>query len=332
MPLVSAIVSTYNAEQFIRDRIENLLQQTIVNEIEVIIVNSGSQEGEEAIINEFRSVGNIKYIKIQQRETVYQAWNRGIKISTGKFVTNANTDDRSLPEAFETMAGVLESDSSVAMVYADQYITNIPNAGFPDINRTRRFFRPKVSPLQLLWHYPIGSQPMWRSSLHFEENLWFNEVYEVAGDYDFALRVAERGEIRRIRKVLGYYYRSSGEGNKEYQDYDRTVRETVRIQNIYLRKSIASMKQLRRGLLKYQCKVLIHVPNAVFKIIYRLLKVANRAWRVLPKEYWIWMYSAVLESQDNRNEALAVLALAPVQLPVITNRRKILAEALNGAK
>ena len=43
-PLVSAIISTYNSAFFIRGRIENLLNQTISDQLEIIIVNSGSDE------------------------------------------------------------------------------------------------------------------------------------------------------------------------------------------------------------------------------------------------------------------------------------------------
>ncbi|WP_407931600.1 glycosyltransferase, partial [Ignavibacterium album] len=44
--LVSVIVSTYNSERFIRGKIEDLLNQSIFDKIEIIIINSGSLENE----------------------------------------------------------------------------------------------------------------------------------------------------------------------------------------------------------------------------------------------------------------------------------------------
>ena len=66
--LVSAIVSTYNAERFIRGCLEDLENQTIADQIEIIVVDSGSQQDEEAVIREFQEkYSNIKYIKTDNR-------------------------------------------------------------------------------------------------------------------------------------------------------------------------------------------------------------------------------------------------------------------------
>src|SRR3990167_2240646 len=89
--IVSAIVSVYNCERFIRGCLEDLEQQTIADKLEIVVVNSGSRQNEEPIIKEFQAkYDNIVYIKTEERETIYQAWNRGIKASSGKYITNAN--------------------------------------------------------------------------------------------------------------------------------------------------------------------------------------------------------------------------------------------------
>ena len=86
--LVSAIVSVYNCERFIRGCLEDLEQQTIADKLEIVVVNSGSQQNEEPIIKEFQTkYDNIVYIKTEERETIYKAWNRGIKTSSGKYIT-----------------------------------------------------------------------------------------------------------------------------------------------------------------------------------------------------------------------------------------------------
>ncbi len=93
--IVSAIVSTYNSERFMRGCLEDLENQTIANKIEIIVVDSGSEQDEESIVKEFqKKYSNIKYIKTDNRENVYTAWNRAIKAASGRYVSNANTDDR----------------------------------------------------------------------------------------------------------------------------------------------------------------------------------------------------------------------------------------------
>ncbi len=52
--LVSAIVSTYNSEKFLTGCLEDLERQTIADKLEIIVVNSGSQQNEETIVKEFQ--------------------------------------------------------------------------------------------------------------------------------------------------------------------------------------------------------------------------------------------------------------------------------------
>ncbi len=167
--LISAIISTYNSEKFIRGKIEDLLEQTISDKLEIIIVNSGSQQNEEMIIQEYaEKYPNIKYIRTEERETIYKAWNRCIKISNGKYITNSNTDDRLKENALEILSNELEKYPNVGVVYADQYITTIPNQRFNEANNNKIYYFPRYKLIHLLDRCLIGSQPMWRS---------FNSLY-----------------------------------------------------------------------------------------------------------------------------------------------------------
>ena len=119
--LISALVSTYNSERFIRGCLEDLEAQTVANKLEIIVVNSGSEQNEESIVKEFqKKYSNIKYVKTELRETIYTAWNRAIKIARGKYLTNANTDDRHRKDALEILANELDNNPDIALVYGDQ--------------------------------------------------------------------------------------------------------------------------------------------------------------------------------------------------------------------
>ena len=81
--------------------------QTIADKLEIIVVNSGSEQNEESVVKEFqKKYGNIVYIKTE-REGLYRAWNRAIKVASGQFLTNANTDDRHRKDALEVMVNML---------------------------------------------------------------------------------------------------------------------------------------------------------------------------------------------------------------------------------
>jgi glycosyltransferase involved in cell wall biosynthesis len=307
VPRVSVVISTYNSEMFIRGRLENLVEQTIFDRCEVIVVISGSQQNEELIVKEYESkYPNIHSIITPQRETIYKAWNRGAAASRGKYVTNANTDDRLRKDALEVMAATLDHHAAAAMVYADQYITTVPNSTFEESRNLERFHRQAFTRLRLLSKYDLGSQPMWRSSLHTAESLWFDERFEVAGDYDFACRVAERHNIMRIPQVLGVDYRAPNKTNKEYQDSGRTALETCDILDTYGRRYVASLPDDEFNLLFKRMKFWIRIPRTVYTLLHRGIRLVMPEQQILNRVFWCWMGSLLYEHKGRLAEAESV--------------------------
>ncbi|MBI4335204.1 MAG: glycosyltransferase [Candidatus Omnitrophica bacterium] len=207
---ISAIVSTYNSEKFIQGCLDNLLAQTVARDMEIIVINSASRQGEEAIAREYlRRHDNIKYYKTRKRETLYASWNRAIRMSSGKYLISANTDDRSRLDALEIMAQTLDENPQIALVYSNCYLTNIPNDDINSMNKKSSHLVPframDYSHKNLLRKCLCGSRPMWRRRLH-EELGGFDETCVISGDYDFWLRIAERYPMMRLPEFLHLRY------------------------------------------------------------------------------------------------------------------------------
>ena len=206
--LVSAIVSTYNAERFLRGKLEDLEAQSIAHQLEIIVIDSGSPQNERAIVEEFQGrYDNISYLRTKRRETVYQAWNRGIRMATGEFVTNANTDDRLRRDALETMVRALREHPECVLAYPDMRITMEENASF---ERHEPFgFRdwPEFDRLSLLELCCVGPFPLWRRSLH-DAIGYFDERFKSAADYEFWLRAALNHDFIHVPEFLGLYWLS----------------------------------------------------------------------------------------------------------------------------
>src|SRR2546423_10144989 len=128
---ITAIVSTYKSERFMRGCLEDLVNQTLFPQIEVIVIDSASPENEAAIVREFQERHpNIRYFRTEERETLYAAWNRAIELSSAPYLTNANTDDRHAPNALEKMAALLDKRPEVDVVYARTAITYVAGSKF----------------------------------------------------------------------------------------------------------------------------------------------------------------------------------------------------------
>jgi glycosyltransferase involved in cell wall biosynthesis len=207
-PKVTAIVSTCNAERFMRGCLEDLVAQTLLSQMEIIVVDSASPENERKIVEEFqRSHPNIIYLRTEKRETLYAAWNRAILLSRGKYLTNANTDDRHAPDAIEILAGLLDS-SEADVAYASVAITEDENARFSDAKVKGQFKARPFDRRRLFRDCMPGPQPVWRRSLH-ERFGMFDPEFRSAGDYEFWLRISGETKFVHTRKVLGLFLDSA---------------------------------------------------------------------------------------------------------------------------
>ena len=221
--LVTALVSTYNSERFIRGCLEDLEAQTIADQIEIIIIDSASPQNERTIVEEFQKrYNNIVYIRTRMREKLYAAWNRGIRMAKGKYITNTNTDDRRLPHALETEARALNQFPDVGLVYADIWGTSIENDILhgDDTKRFTHYSYFDFSLLNGLTGSNFSPQPMWRKSVH-QKIGYFDEDYVIAGDYEFFFRIARQFNALHIKAPLGLYLENTSGIEKSQPELTR---------------------------------------------------------------------------------------------------------------
>ena len=231
-PLVSAIVSTYNSARFLRGCLEDLERQTIADQLEIIVVDSASPQNERAIVEEFQQrYSNIVYLRTETRETVYGAWNRGIRAARGKYLTNANTDDRHRPDALDILARTLEANPDITLAYADCLVTRVENETFETTRATERMQWLDFNPADLLLKGCfVGPQPMWRREVH-DEHGYFDATIVSAGDYEFWLRLAQNRTFFHVKETLGLYLESPT--SVEHGNRERGAKEVLEARRRY---------------------------------------------------------------------------------------------------
>ncbi|PHX57422.1 FkbM family methyltransferase [Tychonema bourrellyi FEM_GT703] len=205
---VSAIVSTYKSEKFMRGCLQDLVEQTLYQkgEVEIIVIDSASPENEQAIVREFQSkYPNIVYERTTEREPLYPSWNRAIKMLRGVYITNANADDRHRPDALEILANYLDTHLDTSLVYADQLISTVANETWLTNQATQRFSWPDFDYSELERQCICGPQPMWRKDIHNRHG-YFRTDLIAAADYEFWLRIGKNEKLVHIPETLGIYY------------------------------------------------------------------------------------------------------------------------------
>ncbi len=101
--MVSVIIPAYNAEKFLSTCVKSVQAQQL-NQLEIIIINNGSKDKTEQIIDELMSFDQrIKKINLHPNAGVANARNQGIKEAKGKYIVFADADDYVPDQAYKQM-------------------------------------------------------------------------------------------------------------------------------------------------------------------------------------------------------------------------------------
>ncbi len=189
--LVSVIVSTYASERFLRGCMEELVGQTLFEQglMEIIVIDAHSPQDEARIVDDFqRRFSNIVYHRTEEREALYASWNRATAMARGRYVANANADDRRRADCFEKLALALE-ESGAGVAYSDLAFSDVANEPYSTAMRGVWQF-PDFDP-RLALHYCMGCfSILWRKTAWEQIGGFQAEHYELAADFDFFTRTA----------------------------------------------------------------------------------------------------------------------------------------------
>lgn len=109
--LISVIVPVYNAEHFLRPTVESIEAQTDRN-IEIILVNDGSQDGSLAVCRELETEDSRIRVIDQENRGVSAARNAGVKAAEGEYISFVDSDDRILPSMIgDLRRGMMEIEA-----------------------------------------------------------------------------------------------------------------------------------------------------------------------------------------------------------------------------
>src|SRR5690625_712046 len=99
---VSVVIPTKDRAHCIERALESIYNQTVAD-IEVIVVDDGSNDGTERIIKNYQNNRNIPIHYLKNKNSVggAVARNRGAKLAKGNYIAFLDSDDEWLPEHLE---------------------------------------------------------------------------------------------------------------------------------------------------------------------------------------------------------------------------------------
>ncbi|MBO2454773.1 bifunctional glycosyltransferase family 2 protein/CDP-glycerol:glycerophosphate glycerophosphotransferase [Actinomadura barringtoniae] len=121
-PKLSAVVPFYNVEDYIDACLRSLARQSHAD-LEVIMVDDGSQDGSAAIAERYSREDRRFRLVRQQNQGLGPARNTGARHASGEFLAFADSDDVVPPYAYERMVRSLESSGSDLVTGAVQILS-----------------------------------------------------------------------------------------------------------------------------------------------------------------------------------------------------------------
>lgn len=119
---LSVIVPVHNAEKYIEDCVESILNQSDKYRIQVILVNDGSTDQTAKILERYRGMPDVLVIDFHKGGSAAKARNEGILHAVGAYLMFVDSDDMLRPHAVEVLMEAAKREDADVVQGGWQYI------------------------------------------------------------------------------------------------------------------------------------------------------------------------------------------------------------------
>jgi glycosyltransferase involved in cell wall biosynthesis len=232
----SLFCSFYKGEKFIDGYLEDVLRQTLFDQIEFVFLDCASPEDEKSsILPLTEKYSNIKYFRLDDDPGLYTAWNIAVKKCSSSIIGNWNIDDRKNKEGLEIMLQQFDNDPQLDLVYGFTYISRKANERY--IENPYKEIYPYLphSLSNLLQNNSPHCMPLWKKNIH-DRIGYFDESYKTAADADLWLRCTVGGcTIKMINHPVGLYYENPTGRSTNPDTLSEMVREVQQMRQKYIK-------------------------------------------------------------------------------------------------
>lgn len=198
-PLVSVLLLCYNAEKYIRQCIDGILDQSY-NKFELLIINDGSTDQTAQILQEYND-RRITYVKNEINRGIVYSVNRLLSLAKGKYITRFDADDIMHKDSLLKRVEFLDNHRDHVMVGCNHYV--IDSANQPKSLMQYPHDDMRLKTLMFFRNPFLQSSVMMRSDIL--KKLKYSEKYKHCEDYYLWFKIATRGKIFNMPDFLTSY-------------------------------------------------------------------------------------------------------------------------------
>lgn len=114
-PFFSVCVPVYNAESYLTPCLSSIVDQNFTD-MEMIIINDGSTDGSQAIIDTYKALSSVKALE-QTNQGIFQTRLRALQEAKGKYVLWLDADDYLEPGALSVLHNLLSTSQADVAIY-----------------------------------------------------------------------------------------------------------------------------------------------------------------------------------------------------------------------
>tara|TARA_R110000824_G_scaffold69822_2_gene179682 strand:- start:2076 stop:2960 length:885 start_codon:yes stop_codon:yes gene_type:complete len=223
MSLVSTITPCYKAKAYLKGFLEDLPQQTMFEDLEVVLDHNDPDEEEITWVKDFQEKypGRLKHVITNPVEPIGVSMNTCIKEASADTLCIWNVDDLRAPYSIEAQYKAIKGD------------VELVNGNFTIVNEWKSYFGNYVdhalahaTPKEYTRSMILGPFFMFKKSL-CEKGGYFDEQLKSGADFDLAIRlVVHAKEVALVRENLGWYL-NEGKGASTRGDGRQPIERTV---------------------------------------------------------------------------------------------------------
>lgn len=204
-PFFSVIMACHNAEEYIEEAVQSVLNQTCAD-WELIIVDDASTDKSYKIASKYNAIDQrIKVYRLDTNRGAGFTRNYAVERSSGRWLAILDADDLFLPDKLERQRNFITAYHDGDLVLVGTDVIHISSEGqflkaysYPkESNRIKRN-------LYAMAKFPPHSSIIYKASV-FNEVGGFNHRFLRSQDYELWLRISEKGEIASLEVPLIKY-------------------------------------------------------------------------------------------------------------------------------
>ncbi|HBR15679.1 MAG TPA: hypothetical protein DD723_09130 [Candidatus Omnitrophica bacterium] len=218
-PIVSVIIPSYNCAKYLPEALDSVVAQTY-QDYEVIIINNGSSDNTEQIVQSYiqRFGPRFRYI-YQENSGVSCARNAGIQTAQGKYLAMLDADDKWYPHRLAEGIKVIESAEDIGLVHARSMRITETGEQIGSVQRDTRYLTGWIFEHVFLRRANISCPTVLLKKECCDKVDLFDEHLSMLGseDRELWMRIAQKYRIVFIDDILSYYRVRKGSMSRNNQ-------------------------------------------------------------------------------------------------------------------